>query len=386
MKIVAILRRLADRIARTSSFRITLLAILSAMVVGAFIIVLSDIDKLQNGDIIGAIRTVGSAYWALVVGSVGSLRALSATINSATPLILCGVSVAIAFKAGLFNIGATGQMLAGGMAALWVGFSMDGPGIIQVPLAVLAGAMGGAAYGAIPGILKARTGAHEVITTIMLNNMAGFLVLWLLKTNLFQRADRTDPISKLVTAPGRLPRLFGFLSDRPDLVAHTGFVVAILAVIVYWWFLNRSTTGFEFRAFGMNADAAQYAGMHTKRLTVMAMMFAGAFAGLAGSAEVLGTYGYGSQNFAGDIGFDAIAIALLGRSTPVGTLLAALLFGALQAGGRQMQANTDVPIDLIVVLRALIVMFIAAPLLVKAMWRIKVAPTSLGQTFRGWGS
>jgi simple sugar transport system permease protein len=296
------------------------------------------------------------------------------------------VSVAVAFKAGLFNIGATGQMLAGGMSALWVGFAMDGPGYVQVPLAVLAGAVGGAAYGAIPGILKARTGAHEVITTIMLNNMAGFLVLWLLKTNLYQREDRTDPISKFVTPTGRLPRLFGFLSDRPDLVAHTGFVVAILAVIVYWWFLNRSTTGFEFRAFGMNADAAQYAGMHTKRLTVMAMMFAGAFAGLAGSAEVLGTYGYGSQNFAGDIGFDAIAIALLGRSTPLGTLLAALLFGALQAGGRQMQANTDVPIDLIVVLRALIVMFIAAPLLIKAMWRIKVAPTSLGQAFRGWGS
>jgi simple sugar transport system permease protein len=234
--------------------------------------------------------------------------------------------------------------------------------------------------------LKARTGAHEVITTIMLNNMAGFLVLWLLKTNMFQRADRTDPISKLVTAPGRLPRLFGFVENRPDLVAHAGFVVAILAVIVYWWFLNRSTSGFEFRAFGMNADAAQYAGMHTKRLTVMAMMFAGGFAGLAGSAEVLGTYGYGSQNFAGNIGFDAIAIALLGRSTPLGTLLAALLFGALQAGGRQMQANTDVPIDLIVVLRALIVMFIAAPLLIKAIWRIKVAPASLGQTFRGWGS
>jgi simple sugar transport system permease protein len=386
MKIVAMLRKLADRIARTSSFRITLLAVLSAMVVGAFIIILSDINRLQNGDIFGAIKTVGSAYWALVFGSFGSLRAISGTINSATPLILCGVSVAVAFKAGLFNIGATGQMLAGGMAALWVGFSMDGPGFVQVPLAVLAGALGGAAYGAIPGILKARTGAHEVITTIMLNNMAGFLVLWLLKTDMFQRADRTDPISKLVTAPGRLPRLFGFVENRPDLVAHAGFVVAILAVIVYWWFLNRSTSGFEFRAFGMNADAAQYAGMHTKRLTVMAMMFAGGFAGLAGSAEVLGTYGYGSQNFAGNIGFDAIAIALLGRSTPLGTLLAALLFGALQAGGRQMQANTDVPIDLIVVLRALIVMFIAAPLLIKAIWRIKVAPASLGQTFRGWGS
>ena len=155
MKIVVTLRKIAERIARTSSFRLTLLAVLSAMVVGAFIIVLSDINKLQNGDILGAIKTVGSAYWALVVGSVGSLRAISATINSATPLILCGLSVAVAFKAGLFNIGATGQMLAGGMAALWVGFAMDGPGYVQVPLAVLAGALGGAAYGAIPGILKA---------------------------------------------------------------------------------------------------------------------------------------------------------------------------------------------------------------------------------------
>jgi simple sugar transport system permease protein len=220
----------------------------------------------------------------------------------------------------------------------------------------------------------------------MLNNMAAFMVLWLLKSNLFQRADRTDPISKVVTASGHLPRLFGFVSDRPDLIAHAGFVVAIIAVIVYWWFLQRTTAGFEFRALGLNADASQYAGMHIKRLTVMAMMFAGAFAGLAGAAEVLGTYGYASQNFAGNIGFDAIAIALLGRSTPLGTLFAALLFGALQAGGRQMQANTDVPIDLIVVLRALIVMFIAAPLLIKAIWRVKVAPSSTGQTFRGWGS
>ena len=164
MKIIAILRKLADRIARTSSFRITLLAVLSAMVVGAFIIILSDINKLQNGDILGAIRTVGSAYWALVVGSVGSLRAISATINSATPLILCGVSVAVAFKAGLFNIGATGQMLAGGMAALWVGFAMDGPGYVQVPLAVLAGALGGAAYCAASAFIpKARNSKPVVL-------------------------------------------------------------------------------------------------------------------------------------------------------------------------------------------------------------------------------
>jgi simple sugar transport system permease protein len=322
----------------------------------------------------------------LVVGSFGSLRAISNTINSSTPLILCGVSVAIAFKAGLFNIGATGQMLAGGMTALWVGFAMDGPGYVQVPLAIIAGAVGGAIFGAIPGILKARTGAHEVITTIMLNNMAAFFILWLLKTNLFQREDRTDPISKLVSAEGRLPRLFGFMDGRSDLVAHIGFFVAIAAVVVYWWFLKRTTTGFEFRAYGLNADAATYAGMHVKRLTVLSMMFAGGFAGLAGAAEVLGTYGYASTNFAGNIGFDAIAIALLGQSSPLGTLFAAILFGALQAGGRQMQTNSDVPIDLIIVLRALIVMFIAAPLLIKSIWRTKSAQISAGQTFRGWGS
>jgi simple sugar transport system permease protein len=366
--------------------KLTLLAVLSALIVGAFIIIVSDVDKLKNGDIVGAFSTVGSAYWALVVGSFGSLRAISNTINSSTPLILCGVSVAIAFKAGLFNIGATGQMLAGGMASLWVGFAMNGPGIIQVPLAVLAGAIGGAAFGAIPGILKARTGAHEVITTIMLNNMMAFFILWMLKTDLFQREDRTDPISKLVTAQGRLPRLFGFLDGRSDLVAHAGFFVALGAVAAYWWFLKKSTTGFEFRAYGLNADAATYAGMHVKRLTVLAMVFAGAVAGMAGAAEVLGTYGYASANFAGNIGFDAIAIALLGQSSPLGTLFAAILFGALQAGGRQMQANSDVPIDLIVVLRALIVMFIAAPLLVKSIWRTKSATISAGQTFRGWGS
>ncbi len=379
-------KRLVERVGRTSSFRLTVLAVLSALVVGAVIIVLSDIDSLRDGDFGTALGTVVKAYWALFVGSFGSLRALSNTISSTTPLLLCGISVAVAFKAGLFNIGATGQMLAGGMTSLWVGFAMHGPGIIQVPLAIAAGALGGAIFGAIPGILKARTGAHEVITTIMLNNMAAFLVLWLLKTTLFQREDRTDPISKLVDPAGRLPRMFGFLSGRQDLLAHVGFLVAVLAVIVFWWVLQRSTIGFEFRAFGLNSDAAQYAGMRTKRLTVTAMMIAGAFAGMAGGSEVLGTYGYASQNFAGNIGFDAIAIALLGRSTPLGTAFAAVLFGALQAGGRQMQANTDVPIDLIVVLRALIVMFIAAPLLVKAIWRIKAEETTVAQTFRGWGT
>ena len=276
-------------------------------------------------------------------------------------------------------------MFLGGMFAVWIGFSMHGPTIVQVPLGLLAGAVGGALWGFIPGILKARTGAHEVITTIMLNYIAAFLVLYLLKTDFFQVEGRNDPISKPVNSEGRLPKLLGFL-DRSDLRVHVGLLVAIGAAIFVWWLLYRSTTGYEVRALGANADAARYAGMRPAMLTVLAMVLAGALAGLAGASEVLGTEGRVTQSFAGDIGFDAIAVALLGRSSPIGVVLAALLFGALQAGGRQMQVATDVPIDLIIVLRALIVMFIAAPALIRMIWRVGGREGGEEPSFRGWGS
>lgn len=367
------------------SLRYTLLALLASLLVGAVIIVVTDIDALKVGDYGKAFTTVLTAYRSLFEGSFWGLRSISNTITGTTPLLLSGLAVSVAFKAGLFNIGATGQMLAGGMTALWVGFTMSGPGWLQVPLAVLAGAIGGAIFGGIAGVLKARTGAHEVITTIMLNSIASFLVLWLLKTTVFQREGRPDPISKLIADEAHLPRLFGFLEGRSDLVAHSGFFVALLATYGYWYLLKRTTLGFELRATGLNSDAAKYAGMKSKTLMVVAMLLAGGFAGMAGATEVLGTYGYASTSLAGNIGFDAIAVALLGQSSPIGTLVSALLFGALQAGGRSMQANTDVPIDLIIVLRALIVMFVAAPLLVKAMFRVKSQFSAQGQTFRGWG-
>jgi simple sugar transport system permease protein len=368
-----------------ASLRYTLLAVVASLVVGAFIIVITDIEALGSGDFAKPFATLWTAYTSLFTGSFGSLRAISNTITGATPLMLAGLAVSLAFKAGLFNIGATGQMLAGGMTGLWVGFAFDLPGIVHVPLALLAGAIGGALFGAFPGVLKARTGAHEVITTIMLNNIAAFTVLWLLKTEAFKREGRSDAISKFVSDGARLPRLFGFLDKRIDLLAHSGFIVAIASVVLFWWILNRTTIGFELRATGLNQDAAKYAGIRTKTMVVVAMALAGAFAGLAGASEVLGLYGFASASLAGDIGFDAIAVALLGRSSPLGTAVSAILFGALQAGGRQMQVNTDVPIDLIVVLRALIVMFIAAPLLVKAIFRIRGEAHSYGQTFRGWG-
>ena len=367
------------------SLRYTFLALVASLVVGAVIIVITDIDALKSGDFGKAFSTVFSAYKNLFEGSFWGMRSISNTITASTPLLLSGLAVSVAFKAGLFNIGATGQMLAGGMVALWVGFVMTGPGWLQIPLALIAGAIGGALYGGIAGVLKARTGAHEVITTIMLNSIASFMVMWLLKTKTFQREGRPDPISKLISEEAHLPRLFGFMEGRSDLSAHLGFFVALLMTYLYWYLLKRTTLGFELRATGLNSDAAKYAGMKTKSLMVVAMLFAGGFAGLAGATEILGTYGYASGSFAGEIGFDAIAVALLGQSSPIGTLVSAVLFGALQAGGRQMQANTDVHVDLITVLRALIVMFVAAPLLVKAMFRVKSQVSAQKQTFRGWG-
>lgn len=367
------------------SLRYTLLALLASLLVGAVIIVVTDIDALKVGDYGKAFTTVLTAYRSLFEGSFWGLRSISNTITGTTPLLLSGLAVSVAFKAGLFNIGATGQMLAGGMTALWVGFTMSGPGWLQVPIAVLIGAIGGAIYGGIAGVLKARTGAHEVITTIMLNSIAGYLVLWLLSTTTFQREGRPDPISKLIADEAHLPRLFGFLDDRSDLIAHAGFFIALFATYLYWFLLKRTSLGFELRASGLNNEAAKYAGMKNKKLQVIAMLLSGGLAGVAGASEVLGTYGYASKSLAGDIGFDAIAVSLLGQSSPIGTLASAVLFGALQSGGRLMQANTDVPVDLINVLRALIVLFFAAQLLIKAIFRVKSQVTSQGQTFRGWG-
>lgn len=374
-----------DRVDGINTLLLPFLAVVSALVVGAVIIGITDLDRIKDGDIGGIFTNIKDAYVSLVTGALGSWGGISETIVATTPLILAGLAVAIAFKAGLFNIGATGQMFAGGMASVYVGFSMDGPGIVQIPLALLAGMAGGAVWGGIVGLLKARTGAHEVITTIMTNYIAALLTLWLLKTETFQQPGKDNPISKTVSADARLPRLFPFL-DRPELRAHIGFIIALLAALFMWWLFTRSKLGFEMRTFGANADAARYAGMKPAVLTTTAMAIAGAMAGLAGATQILGTQGYATESFAGDIGFDAIAVALLGRSSPSGTVCAAILFGILEAGGREMQLNTDIPLDVVLVLRALIVLFIAAPALTRMIWRIKGGPATSGLTFRGWGS
>lgn len=375
---------------RLSSLRLVALALFTALLFSALIIALSDLDKLKHGDIGGMLTNVKDSYSALATGAFGSLRGWSETITAATPLIFAGLSVAVAFKAGLFNIGATGQVFAGGMAAVWVGFAVNLPAVPHIILAMTAGALAGALWGGLVGLLKARTGAHEVITTIMLNYVATFAVLWLLKTTAFQAHGRSDAVSRDVAKSARLPFLFGFLHRSSiDLRAHLGFVIAIALAVFVWWLLKKSKLGFQFRTLGANPDAARYAGMNPGRLTIGAMMIAGASAGLGGGSEILGgiNQGHATASFAGNIGFDAIAVALLGRSSPWGTTAAAILFGALQAGGQEMQLQVHVPIDLVLVIRALIVLFVAAPSLTRIIWRLKDTGADTGtQLFKGWGS
>jgi len=371
-------RSFTQRLATATDWRTALLipalAVLTALIIGVVIIMVTG----------SSFSDAMEAYKALLQGSVGSLRAISETLTAATPLILSGLSVALAFRAGLFNIGGEGQALIGGMFAVWVGFSITGlPIYVHLPLAVLAGIVGGAIYGFIPGILKAKTGAHEVITTIMLNYIALRLVDYFLKTSIFQREGRNDPVSKNVEATAELP---AFLSSvDPALRVHAGLFVALAAAFFIYWLLFRTTIGFEFRAVGANPSAARYAGISVTRVYILVMMIAGALAGTAGAGQVLGVLGRATPGFTADLGFDGIAVALLGRSNPWGVVAAAILFGGLRAGGQQMQVSANVGIDLIAVIQGLIIMFVAAPALIAAIYRLKT-PVASTQISKGWAS
>lgn len=368
------IRRVATATDWRQALLLPALAVLSALVIGLLIII-------ATGSSLGEAL---SAYRALLEGSVGSLRAISQTLTEATPLIFTGLAVALAFRAGLFNIGGEGQVLIGGMTAVLAGFAITGlPWFIHLPIAVLAGFLGGAVWGFIPGFLKAKTGAHEVIVTIMLNYIALRLVDYLLKSSLFQREGRNDPISKNIEDSAQLPGLLTWLD--PAMKVHLGLFIAIGAAAVVWWLLFRTNTGFEFRAVGANPSAARYAGMSVTKVYILVMTIAGGLAGLAGTGQVLGLLDRASPGFSAGLGFDGIAVALLGRSNPWGVVGAALLFGGLNAGGQYMQANADVGIDLVQVIQALIIIFIAAPALISAIYRVKTTATST-QISRGWSS
>jgi len=335
-------------------FLVPVLAVLIALALGGVTMLATGVD----------IATIGLSYAALVDGSVGSIAALSETLTAAVPVTLAALGIAFAFRAGLFNIGAEGQLLVGGMAAVVAGFALPGlPAAVHLPVALMAGTLAGAAWGSIAGWLKAATGAHEVITTIMLNLIAVRLIDYLLRNPPIQRPGRSDPISQSVLASAELPKILSWID--PNLRLHAGLFLTLAVVGLVYWLLFRTTLGFELRSAGFNPMAARYAGMHAGRIIVIVMAIAGGLAGLAGGSQVLGVLGRATPNFSQGIGFDAIAVALLGRSHPLGVLFAGLLFGALAAGGRQMQVSAGVSIDLIAIIQALIIVFIAAPLIVR---------------------
>ncbi len=365
----------------------TLLAIVLALVVGAVLVALSDEDAVQSLSYVFSYPAdffsfAGEAIWesysSLVTGSIGSLGAIGTTLVRAAPLICAGLGVTLAFRAGLFNIGAQGQLVVGSLTAGFVGFTWDLPPGVHLVAAILAGMIGGAIWGGIAGVLKARTGAHEVITTIMLNYLAtSFLLNYLLSKDAFQRAGSDNAQSPPPADSAMYPGLGNI---------HLGVFVALAAAIVVWWLIERSTFGFELRAVGANPTAARTAGMSVERVYTLAMVGAGMLAGLAATMNLLGKGDSLSFGVAGSIGFDAITVALLGRASPLGTVFAGLLFGALSVGGTAMQASAGTPKELGDVLQALIVLFVAAPALVRGIFRMRTAGGGDTVMAKGWGS
>ncbi|WP_424440349.1 ABC transporter permease [Microbacterium sp.] len=362
---------------------VSVLAIVLAVIVGGLLIAVTD-DQVQEaagyffarpGDTIAAIwNAVAGAYAAFFRGAVfnpgaptfaRAIRPLTETLTFATPLIAAGLGVALAFRIGMFNIGGRGQMLVAAAGAGWVAGSFELPWGVHMIVAVLAGIVAGALWAGIAGLLKATTGAHEVIVTIMLNYIAVYLVLFMLRRpGLLQAPGQSNPISPPAKPTAVFPELLGAQFNL-----HFGLILVLLATVLVWWILDRSALGFKFRAVGENPNAARVAGIDVKRMYVYGMLISGALIGLAGSSQVLGTITTGfTVDIDAGIGFDAITVALLGRSTPWGTLAAGILFGAFKAGGFSMQAAQGVPVEIVVVVQSLIVLFIAAPPLVRAIF------------------
>lgn len=351
---------------------VPLLAVLTAMIVGGLIIAFAGGDPFM-------------AYIGLFEGAFGTPKALSETAVWASPYIFAGLAVALAFKGGLFNIGAEGQLAFGAVMAALIGYALPGwlqidlPAFIHIPLAIGFGALAGALWAAIPGALKAYTGGHEVINTIMMNyialNMTSFLLNGPMRDpNPLNVVARTP----LIAGSARIPPLFdGFR-------VHWGFVLALLVAGLVWWLLWKTTLGFEIRTVGANPDAAKYAGINVKRTIILTMSLSGLLAGMAGVTEVTGLNYRHELGFSIGYGFDAIAIALLGKTHPAGVVLAALLFAAMRNGATRMQFLTQIPVDIISVIQALILLFVAADAIVRYIYRIRAREERVVLT-RGWG-
>jgi len=406
------LRRILIRKSALQSALLPILAVFTALVIGAVIIAASSPDVIpawgqvrQNP--LGALSTtwvtIRDAYIALFEGAFGSparisraigtlretgesrelleaLRPFSESLVISTPYIFAGLAVALGFRGGLFNIGAEGQLFLGGLASAYVGYSISGlPWYIHLPLALLAGMLAGAIWGAIPGFLKARTGAHEVINTIMMNYVAFRLTDHLLQGPM-ARPDRL-PITPEIRPSAYLPALL----PRPVRV-HVGFFLALAVAALVYWFLWKTTRGFEIRMAGANPRAARYAGVRITRTIVLTMALSGALAGLAGANQVLGVDHRMVRAFSTGYGFDSIALALLGNSHPLGVVLSSLLFGFLRGGAARMQSVASVPVEIIRIIQGMVIVFVAAPAIIRGIYRMKVAREEERLLVRGWGS
>ncbi len=387
----------ANRIIReimSGSAVLTILAIVLALLVAAVLIAATDSGVqaaagyffARPGDTFQAIwNAVSGAYVSLFQGSIwnfarpgflNQIKPLTETLTFATPLIVAGLGVALAFRVGLFNIGGRGQIIVAASVAAWISWSFPMPPVIAFLVATIGAIVGGAIWGGLVGLLKARTGAHEVIVTIMLNYVAFYLVSYGLRTQgLLQAPGSNNPRSPGALQNAIYPNLTDLITALGGPITsfrvNVGFIIAILATIFVWFLFSRSSTGFRFRAVGENPNAARTAGINVKWVYILAMIMAGGLVGLAGADQVLGTTttGFSSGVDAG-IGFDAITVALLGRSKPWGVFFSGLLFGALQAGGYTMQASQQIPIDIVLVIQSVIVLFIAAPPLVRTVFRL----------------
>ncbi len=390
-----------------NTYVLTALSLITALIVGAILIVLSNRAVMSQfgyffadpgAALSGAWAAITSAYSNLFEGAIfdpstlsgalngtnswsSALFPISETLTYAAPLIFTGLAVTVAFRAGLFNIGAQGQAIFGAIGAGLIGFELHLPIVLHLILALIGGIVGGALAGGFVGFLKARTGAHEVIVTIMLNYIALYFLSWLITQKGVQDPTRTDAISKTVRSSATLPTILG-----ANLRTNLGLILGLAAVVGIGWLLSRSTFGFELRAVGANPNAARTAGMSVGRTYTVAMMIAGGLAGLGGATILLGTAHQLTGAVVGNIGFDGITVALLGRGKPWGVVWAALLFGAFSAGGNRLQSYTGVTVDFVNVLQAVIVIFVAAPKLIESIYHLrpdKSAETSTNLA-KGW--
>jgi simple sugar transport system permease protein len=369
---------------------VPLLAFVTAMVLGALLIAFTDEAVLEAfGQGIGpgvrqTWQTISVAYGAFFVGAFGDAYHISETLRIATPYIFAGLAVALGFQGGLFNIGAEGQYFIAGLASVYVGYSITGlPWFIHLPLALLAGMAGGATWAGIVGLLKAKTGAHEVINTIMMNYISYRLAEFMLDVGGPMARPGFRPVSPEVQPTAYLPQFF---PSDPRIRFNAGFFLALIVAVVVWWLLYKTTLGYEIRTVGQSPDAARYAGINVPRTIFLTMALSGALAGLAAPADILGVIHFMPNAFSAGYGFDAIALALLGKSHPLGVVLASLLFGALRAGATNMQGIARVPIDITSILQGLIIVFIAAPEIIRTIYRLRGVEKGEELVLtRGWG-